>query len=343
MLNPLNLLVVGGFDKDDPNANLVKTDKIRAFAPHLARAIISEGHILINGCRTELDRILAEAAAEQLPNKDEVQGRVVSYVLENTEPAHTVGTILDSARANWDIGGEDLSPPEVIQRADAVILLGGFEGTFQAANWARYSGTPLLPFRVFGGSARRVYDVEIRNFEARYGARIQKTEFEEVLQSRSEDWATLADQTVNLAERIATNPRVLLIMSFSESTEYDDLVDAIKEVCEPFHYEAQRIDESNMINRIVPAIIRELRQCAFVIADVTETKVNVYYELGFAHGLGKDVILVAKQGTQLPFDIADVPVIFWDGMREFKVELTKRVKAIGEYQGRDAMGSDHLA
>jgi hypothetical protein len=109
---------------------------------------------------------------------------------------------------------------------------------------------------------------------------------------------------------------------------------AIQRVCTAFDYDAKRVDESNLSKRIIPEITRQLKQSAFVIADVTEDKANVYYELGFTDGIGKEVILTAKHGTKLPFDINDVPVIFWKSFVEFEKQLRKRVEQIGAWQGR---------
>ena len=70
------------------------------------------------------------------------------------------------------------------------------------------------------------------------------------------------------------------------------------------------------------------------MADVTEQKANVFYELGFADGIGKEVILVAQKGSDLPFDINDVPVLFWESFTDFEKEFRKRVEQIGRWQGR---------
>jgi hypothetical protein len=36
----------------------------------------------------------------------------------------------------------------------------------------------------------------------------------------------------------------------------------------------------------------------------------------------------------LPFDVKDIPVLFWDGQKSLKEQLRKRVKTIAEKQGR---------
>jgi hypothetical protein len=55
---------------------------------------------------------------------------------------------------------------------------------------------------------------------------------------------------------------------------------------------------------------------------------NVYYELGFAQALEKGVITTAYEGTQLPFDIFDVPTLHWNSQRKLGEELDKRIKSV---------------
>ena len=76
------------------------------------------------------------------------------------------------------------------------------------------------------------------------------------------------------------------------------------------------------------------KRCAFVITDVSDVSPNVFYELGFAQGFGKQVVVTARKGTALPFDISDVPVIFWDGQENLKEQLRKRIGVIAARLGR---------
>jgi len=337
MTNRLNILIAGGFDPDDPNALVASVDDIVAFGKALGHQVIEQGHNLLTGCQTDLDRVVAEGAAAH-PNitdaneKDEL--RIMSYVLQGKIQSHNIGTIMDSGRKDWDIGGLDASPPEVIQNAHAIVLLGGFYGTFRAANWARLTRVPLLPFFSFGGAAREVYEVETRRFDQAYGDTIPRIEYDQVLKSKSTNWSDLAKDTIQLAEKLATTRSVLVCMSFTEDPKYKDLLAAIKTVCSEFGYEAERIDESNLSKRIVPQILKQVRRAAFVIADVTEEKPNVYYELGFSDGAGKEVVLVAEKDTSLPFNVADIPVIYWPSFEDFKQDLRKRLEEIASFHGR---------
>lgn len=334
----LNILVAGGYDLEDPDALDKPTDQIIEFASCLGQEIMAQGHNLVGGCQTELDKTTAKAADNYLSSKSD-EGeygptRIISYVLQGQKPVHENGTIIQSDLPDWDIGGLEPTPPEVIRYADVVILIGGFIGTFKAANWARLDRKPLLPFALFGGTAKEVYTIEAARFDKAYGANIERLEYDQVLKSLTSDWNKLARKTVALAEKIVTTPNVFVVMSFKESGQYKDLYASIKRVCSEFDYDAKRVDESNLHKRIISEIMKQVRQSAFVIADVTESKPNVFYELGFADGVGKEVILVAQKGTELPFDITDVPVLFWESFTDFEAELRKRVEQISAWQGR---------
>jgi len=75
------------------------------------------------------------------------------------------------------------------------------------------------------------------------------------------------------------------------------------------------------LERITPRILEGIKRSAFVIADVTEKSLNVFYEVGFAEGVGRPVIITAKEGTELPFDIKDTPIVFWSTLKEVRQKL----------------------
>jgi hypothetical protein len=250
------------------------------------------------------------------------------------DPCHDTGSIRQSELADWELGGKDLNPPEIIRDADAIILIGGFRGTYRAANWARIERKPLLPIAFFGGASKDVCLQEARRVDSLYPGNVTQSEYEAVLKSLSKDWAQRAAATVNLASRLARSRDVFIVMSFKATAAYTDLKRAIENACKQHGFTARRVDESNDIRRIIPEIIRGVRQSAFVIADVTEERPNVYWEMGLANGMDKDVIIVAKAGTTLPFDINDVPVIFWESFTEFEQNLAACIGRLGPRRRR---------
>src|SRR5205085_2950006 len=120
----LNILVAGGFDPNAPAALDRSPDQVIAYARCLGEQIVKQGHNLLTGCQTELDKIVAEAADQFLAAQgcadNERRRRVISYVLQGHQPAHNYGTIIQSDLPDWDIGGLQPTPPEVIRNSDVV-------------------------------------------------------------------------------------------------------------------------------------------------------------------------------------------------------------------------------
>jgi len=326
----LYILVAGGYDDADP-----KVKEIENFTKVLGEEIIAQGHILLTGCQTNLDKIAAKAAHEKLKEmKDpDPDRRVISYILLGRQPAHNYGKIIRSQLDNWEIETERLYVPEQIHLADVVILIGGFDGTYRAANWARIEKKPILAVAFCGGSATKVYEMEFGEFDKKYAGRIDKIEYQE-LNSINDNMQAKAQKIVSLAEKIVTSKSVVVIMSYSKRPDLDDIYESFEAVCKDFGYVCKRVQNANAVDRIVPRILEEIRQAAFVIADLTELKQNVFYELGYAEGLGRPVVVTAKDGTDLPFDVKEIPTIFWDGQKKLKEDLRTKIRMIADKQGR---------
>ena len=325
----LKILVAGGFDEKDP-----RRPDIERFCRAIGEAIIAQGHLYLNGCLTELDAIIAAAANQKVIDiKADPNRRLISYVLANQKPVHQFGKIVRSRLSDWELSNENFYVPEQIQDADAVILIGGFDGTYRAANWARFAKKPILPVTAFGGAAEKIFAGEMNEFDRRYSSRIEKLDYQE-LNSIKEDWENRAGVIMSLAERLASSNSVCVVMSYSGRDDLEDAYESFQTVCEGFKYKCERVNNANTLDRIVPRIHEKIAQAAFVIVDVTELKPNVFYELGLTQGLNKPVVITAKSGTDLPFDVKDIPTIFWDGQKRLKEELRAKITLIAETQGR---------
>jgi hypothetical protein len=320
----VNILVAGGFAQEDPQ----QRDHIGDFCVALADSIVTHGHVLLNGCLTEFDKLLAEAAHSKLTELGEDPNRrIIGYVLEGHQPAHTCGTMIRSRLTDWEIAKEAFYIPEQLQEADVVILVGGFEGTYRAANWARIANKPLLPFTAFGGAAAQIYTQELNAFDTKYAGLVDRLEYEQ-LNSLKTDWNEHAAAIISLAEKVAESRYVIVVMSYADRPDLVDAYDSFQQVVHELGYECERVSDKNAPDRIVPEILMRIERAAFVLVDLTDLRPNVFYELGYAEGLKKRVIVTAKDGTELPFDVKDVPTIFWESQKKLRDDLTARIRNV---------------
>jgi hypothetical protein len=61
---------------------------------------------------------------------------------------------------------------------------------------------------------------------------------------------------------------------------------------------------------ILEAIIRGIREADLIVADISETNANVFWEFGIAYALGKDFVVLSSK-KKLPFDVARNRCIFY--------------------------------
>ena len=82
-----------------------------------------------------------------------------------------------------------------------------------------------------------------------------------------------------------------------------DVLDAVKEAAKRCGVRAERIDEPQSNERITDRILESIQKAKYVIVDLTNSRPNVFFEAGYAHGIGKIPIYFARQGTKIEFDL----------------------------------------
>ena len=99
-------------------------------------------------------------------------------------------------------------------------------------------------------------------------------------------------------------------------------------------YEPVRIDRKEHANKIDDEIVAEIRRARFVVADFTHgdsgARGGVYYEAGFAQGLGIPVIFCCRKDRleEVHFDTRQYNHIVWETPGELRDRLAKRIAAV---------------
>lgn len=95
-------------------------------------------------------------------------------------------------------------------------------------------------------------------------------------------------------------------------------------------YEPYRIKEDIHNEKIDFRIVAAIRSCRFLVAEVSEPRTAVYYEAGFAEGLGKQVIWTCREDClkNLSFDTRQFRHVVWREPQMLRANLCATVKAL---------------
>ena len=93
-----------------------------------------------------------------------------------------------------------------------------------------------------------------------------------------------------------------VLMPFS--TEFDDVyAHIIKAPLEEAGLVVRRADNSTGSRNVMHDVVEGILGAELVVADLTGSNPNVYYELGIAHGFKKRVLLLTQDVEEIPFDL----------------------------------------
>ena len=138
---------------------------------------------------------------------------------------------------------------------------------------------------------------------------------------------------------LRTNPdsgQVFVAMWFDEEMEraYSH---GIAPAIESAGYKPMRIDQKADVVKIDDEIVAEIRRSRFLVADFTQgddgARGGVYFEAGFAFGLGIPVIYTCRESSisRIHFDTRQYHHTAWTDPADLRDKLEKRILAlIGE-------------
>lgn len=106
------------------------------------------------------------------------------------------------------------------------------------------------------------------------------------------------------------------------------------------YFRALRVDNVQHNQKIDDRIVAEIRRSGLVVADFTGQRGGVYYEAGFARGLGLPVISTCREDEKdkLHFDTRQYNHILWASPADLADQLHDRVAATALPKGWTAAG-----
>lgn len=134
-------------------------------------------------------------------------------------------------------------------------------------------------------------------------------------------------------------PKIFIAMPFKK--ELDNVEAAITEYGHSKEYDVWRADQERVSVEIFKNILGKIAESDVIIADVTYENPNVFLEIGYSWGIGKEVLLISEDVKNLPFDISGHTVISYEDRTNFKVIKSALSSSIDEAVNK-AISSSNL-
>jgi len=127
----------------------------------------------------------------------------------------------------------------------------------------------------------------------------------------------------SLLKGVSESKKVFMAMQYDQEDLDKIFNDVFKPAVTNTGFELYRLDEKPQAGIIDNRLRVDIRNSKFLIADITSENQGVYWEAGFAEGLGKKVIFTCKKGKECHFDVRNMQIVFWDEEKtdEFKEDL----------------------
>jgi hypothetical protein len=130
------------------------------------------------------------------------------------------------------------------------------------------------------------------------------------------------------------------IMPFASSFRpiYDD---HIRPTVEKLGLNCKRADDIYGTQPVIEDIWEQICHARVLIAELTGRNANVFYELGIAHTVGKNVILIAQSETDFPFDLLHLRHITHSdtarGAKQLESALEQTLRSVLASQGEPGL------
>jgi hypothetical protein len=122
-----------------------------------------------------------------------------------------------------------------------------------------------------------------------------------------------------------TKPLVFVAMPFDKKM-YDVFHYGIRGAVNNAGYLCERADEAHFTGDVMERVKMRIRQADLVLADLTQANANVYLEVGYAWGCGKQTILLVQDANELKFDVKAQRCLVYSGIKELEELLQKELE-----------------
>ncbi len=113
---------------------------------------------------------------------------------------------------------------------------------------------------------------------------------------------------------------------------FSDVYTAIQQAGVKNKMTVSRADDIWENHHIIQDIVSLIDRSRIVVADCTDKNANVFYEVGIAHAIGREVILITQSMDHIPFDLRHLRCLTYhpnnEGLAALEAGLTSRIATL---------------
>lgn len=121
------------------------------------------------------------------------------------------------------------------------------------------------------------------------------------------------------------DPSLVAVMMPFEAG-FTSVYQALQEACRGISLRCQRADDLWQHHTVIQEVVSLIDRARVVVCDCTGRNPNVFYEMGIAHTLGRDVIAITQADADVPFDIRHHRYLRYFPNREGLAELMQQIQ-----------------
>ena len=111
--------------------------------------------------------------------------------------------------------------------------------------------------------------------------------------------------------------------------EFDAVYATLKRTAETAGFHCRRADDIWENPEVIQDVVSLIDRSTIVICDCTGRNPNVFYEIGIAHTLGREVILITQNSNDIPFDLRHLRFVSYlnngEGLEALSARLLPRL------------------
>ena len=135
----------------------------------------------------------------------------------------------------------------------------------------------------------------------------------------------------NILDVETVDPKQIAVMMPFDA-KFDKIYERIVSTVGNSSYQCRRADDIWKNPAIIQDVVSLIDASRAVIVDCSDRNPNVFYELGIAHTLGREVILITQSASDIPFDIGHLRYIRYfnsdEGLTKLCSDLQNRLEQI---------------